>query len=126
MWLAANQNRLNDINVYPVPDGDTGHKHGSHDDVYLTGIAWQFQGFKHRNSCYRFQTIEKHAQRMNSPQFAIAHVESRKTAEWYAERIGSRYPQSEILTTAASPVLGAHAGPGAAAVAILDHSPGTA
>jgi|Deesub1362B_J571_1020462.scaffolds.fasta_scaffold02156_3 hypothetical protein len=64
--------------------------------------------------------VFREADKMASPQFAVVHVEAPETAEWYRQRIEERYGKRDILVMKASPVLGAHAGPGAAAVAVMD------
>ena len=60
------------------------------------------------------------SKKMIAPKFAIAHVETLSTAEWYHQKILARYPDQEIIIMPVSPALGAHAGPGAAAVAVMD------
>ncbi len=64
--------------------------------------------------------VFKTARKMKRPQFAIVHVETPDTAEWYREKIQAEFETDEIIVMPASPALGAHAGPGAAAVTILD------
>lgn len=66
------------------------------------------------------ELIFSESQKMKNPKFAIAHVEAHKTAEWYHQKILDKYPGQDIMILPASPALGAHTGPGAAAVAVLD------
>jgi DegV family protein with EDD domain len=51
--------------------------------------------------------------------FGIAHADALESAEVLAREIRARYPSCDVLILEASPVLGAHGGPGALAVAVL-------
>lgn len=51
--------------------------------------------------------------------FAVAHADAAEDAESLAREIRSRYPSSDVMILECSPVLGAHAGPGALGVAVL-------
>ncbi len=66
------------------------------------------------------ELVVEEAAKMQNPQFSITHVESPGTAEWYRQEIKEIFDKDEIIVMPASPALGAHAGPGAAAVAVMD------
>jgi len=51
--------------------------------------------------------------------FGIVHADALEGAERLAAQIRNRYPRSDVMIQEASPVLGAHAGPGALGVAVL-------
>ena len=51
--------------------------------------------------------------------FMVAHAEGIETAGYYAAQIRKHFEVSEVPIVSVSPALGAHAGPGAAAVAFL-------
>lgn len=63
--------------------------------------------------------LEKKTRGCKNRKFAIVHVAAPKIAEWYAKQIQERFGQRSEFIMEASPALGAHAGPGAAAVAVL-------
>ena len=67
------------------------------------------------NLCERF--IE--SRKFTSVRFGVAHAAAPDKAEWYVREIRSRFGVDDVLVVEASPTLGAHAGPGAAAVAVL-------
>ncbi len=66
------------------------------------------------------QYVFREARKMKKPQFGIVHVEAPETAEWYRQRIHEEFGVEDILVMPAAPVLGAHGGPGTAAVAVMD------
>lgn len=66
--------------------------------------------------------ILKEAGSMKNPCFAIVHVECPDTAAWYEEALKRHSGQDHIIVMPVSPVLGAHVGPGAAAVSVVDAS----
>ena len=66
------------------------------------------------------QYVFKEARKMKKPTFGIVHVEAPETAAWYKEQIEAAFHPEEILVMPAAPVLGAHGGPGTAAVALMD------
>ncbi len=51
--------------------------------------------------------------------FGVAHAAAPEKADWYVREIQTRFGVDDILVVEACPTLGAHAGPGAAAVAVL-------
>jgi DegV family protein with EDD domain len=51
--------------------------------------------------------------------FAVTHADASEEADALAREIRSRYPSSDVMILECSPVLGAHAGPGALGVAVL-------
>ncbi len=57
-------------------------------------------------------------------QFAVTHADAPEEADALAREIRARYPSSDIMILECSPVLGAHAGPGALGVAVLPAAPG--
>ena len=64
--------------------------------------------------------VIRNAARMREPMFAIAHSATPKLAQHYAGLLSGRFPQASVLITEVGPALGAHAGPGGAAIAALD------
>ncbi|MDZ7412218.1 MAG: DegV family EDD domain-containing protein [candidate division KSB1 bacterium] len=66
-----------------------------------------------------------HARRFADPKFAVAHSHAPHLGQWLATRIEAATGQQGIWVLDASPVLGAHVGPGAAAVAVLGMEPAT-
>jgi hypothetical protein len=55
----------------------------------------------------------------SSQRFGIAHADALEEAEDLARRVRARYPSSDVMIVECSPVLGAHAGPGAIGIAVL-------
>lgn len=55
----------------------------------------------------------------SSQRFGIAHADALEEAEELARGVRARYPSSDVLIVECSPVLGAHAGPGAIGIAVL-------
>ncbi len=51
--------------------------------------------------------------------FGVAHCDSAPLAEHLAREIRERYPESDVMIVECGPALGAHAGPGTVAVAVL-------
>jgi DegV family protein with EDD domain len=51
--------------------------------------------------------------------FAVAHADEPEAAEILAREIRGHYPSSDVMVLECSPVIGAHAGPGALGVAVL-------
>ncbi|HWR41333.1 MAG TPA: DegV family protein [Patescibacteria group bacterium] len=58
------------------------------------------------------RAVEEVASCSDPDYIAVAHVEARETAETVREQLRQRYPDRDISLTEASPVLGAHLGPG--------------
>ena len=54
-----------------------------------------------------------------SRRFGVAHCDAEDAAEELAREIRARYPESDVMIVECGPALGAHAGPGAVAVAVL-------
>lgn len=54
-----------------------------------------------------------------SRRFGVAHCDAEDAAEELAREIRARYPESDVMIVECGPALGAHAGPGALAVAVL-------
>jgi DegV family protein with EDD domain len=54
-----------------------------------------------------------------SRRFGVAHCDAEDAAEDLAREIRERYPESDVMIVECGPALGAHAGPGALAVAVL-------
>ncbi len=69
------------------------------------------------------QVIEKRTRRYADRRFAIVHVAAPQIAHWYARRIEEKFGKKPEFILEAAPVLGAHGGPGAAAVAVLGINP---
>ncbi len=65
------------------------------------------------------KVAEKRTRRFARRRFAVVHVAAPEIAEWYARRIEEKFGQKPEFILEAAPALGAHGGPGAAAVAIL-------
>ena len=63
--------------------------------------------------------MDKQTSLYKKRKFAIVHVAAPEIAEWYAKRIEEIFRQKAEFIMEASPALGAHAGPGAAAIAVL-------
>ncbi len=62
----------------------------------------------------------RRASSMSHPIFAISHSDAPDLVRQYELALRDRFPGSEILTAAAAPALGSHAGPGGATIAVLD------
>ena len=60
------------------------------------------------------------ARTMDTPAFVLAHSDAIELATCYAEALRRCFPESLVMVTDATPALGAHAGPGGAAIAVLD------
>ena len=54
-----------------------------------------------------------------SRRFGVAHCDAEDSADELARQIRERYPESDVMIVECGPALGAHAGPGALAVAVL-------
>lgn len=65
----------------------------------------------------------KLAKRMHSPAFVVTHSAAPELAQHYAEILQELFPGSVVMQAAAAPALGSHAGPGGAAIAVLDAEP---
>ncbi|MCR4438689.1 MAG: DegV family protein [bacterium] len=63
--------------------------------------------------------VLRHARRFAAPRFAVAHSHAPELGNWLAARLEAATGQQGIWVVDAAPVLGAHVGPGAAAVAVL-------
>ncbi|MCK4394756.1 DegV family EDD domain-containing protein, partial [Candidatus Bipolaricaulota bacterium] len=63
------------------------------------------------------------AQEMGAPIFIVAHAAAPKLAQHYAGALHRGFPASTVMVTDAAPALGSHAGPGGAAIAVLDTEP---
>ncbi len=63
------------------------------------------------------------AKKMDAPAFILAHSDAVELATRYANSLRHRFPRSLVMVTNATPALGAHAGPGGAAIAVLDAGP---
>jgi len=63
--------------------------------------------------------LDKQTRSYRKRKFAIVHVAAPEIAKWYAKRIEDLFRQGVEFIMEASPALGAHAGPGAAAIAVL-------
>jgi len=63
------------------------------------------------------------ASKMDAPAFILAHSDAVELATRYAESLRHRFPESLVMVTDATPALGAHAGPGGTAIAVLDAGP---
>lgn len=64
--------------------------------------------------------VTKIAWGMEKPAFVIAHSTAPKLAQHYAEVLSDTFPTSSVMMAETAPALGAHAGPGGAAIAVLD------
>jgi len=63
--------------------------------------------------------MDKQTRLYENRKFAIVHVAAPEIAEWYAKQIEEIFGKRAEFIMEASPALGAHAGPGAAAIAVL-------
>lgn len=54
--------------------------------------------------------------------FMVAHTDAVEQAEWLVAQLRQRFSEEDIPIVEAAPVLGVHAGPGAAAVALLGYN----
>lgn len=63
------------------------------------------------------------AEKMDAPTFILAHSDAVELATHYAKSLRHRFPRSLVMVTNATPALGAHAGPGGTAIAVLDAAP---
>lgn len=63
------------------------------------------------------------AEKMDAPTFILAHSDAVELATRYAKSLRHRFPGSLVMVTDATPALGAHAGPGGTAIAVLDAGP---
>ncbi len=70
-----------------------------------------------------FGLAVKQAERMTAPAFVVAHSAAPALAQHYAERLTQRFPASTVMTADAGSALGAHAGPGGAAIAVSESGP---
>lgn len=70
-----------------------------------------------------FSFVTELAQEMGAPMFIVAHSAAPKLASRYAEALNRGFPASRVMVTDAAPALGSHAGPGGAAIAVLDTEP---
>jgi len=67
-----------------------------------------------------FKLTEKLLKTKKYPKFIVSHVTAIEAAEYYVSQLRKTFNiKNDIPIVSASPVLGAHAGPGAAAIAIL-------
>jgi DegV family protein with EDD domain len=64
-----------------------------------------------------------HARRYADPRFAVAHSHAPELGRWVAAELEAATGQRGIWVLDAAPVLGAHVGPGAAAIAVLGMEP---
>jgi len=62
-------------------------------------------------------------QEMGAPIFIVAHAAAPKLAQHYAGALHRGFPAATVMVTDAAPALGSHAGPGGAAIAVLDTEP---
>jgi DegV family protein with EDD domain len=60
------------------------------------------------------------ASRLRRPRFAVAHADAIEAARGLEGDLRKRFPEAEILVEEVGPVLGAHGGPGAVAVAVAE------
>lgn len=60
------------------------------------------------------------AMEMREPMFAIAHSAAPMLAQHYVDLLSDQFPHTSTMVSEAAPALGAHAGPGGAAIAVLD------
>ena len=72
---------------------------------------------KVRNKVY--ELAENYAATIKNPRFGIAHVMNTELAERYKNSLQNRFQTRDIFIVPASPVLGAHVGFGACAIAVL-------
>ena len=66
------------------------------------------------------RSAARSADGLECPVFAISHTDAPELAERLANELERRFPAAEILVAQAAPALGSHAGPGGAALAVLD------
>lgn len=77
---------------------------------------------KKRNRKKMLKHTLNHADKLEKPQFIIAHANSEQTAQKYAKTLKRRYNLDEIPIVSASPLLISHCGPGTIAISCLDES----
>lgn len=65
------------------------------------------------------QLALRHARQYAAPRFAVAHSHAPELGQWLATQLEAQTGQRGIWVLDAAPALGAHVGPGAAAVAVL-------
>ncbi len=78
--------------------------------------------FGHSNALRRVvELVRDHASGKPKPRFGIAHANAIGIADWYARELSKYFEldRNDILITDVSTVIATHAGPGAAAVAVL-------
>jgi DegV family protein with EDD domain len=95
--------------------------HGDVGKAARAGIGFGFM--RAREKMLRF--LERDGAALPGAEISIAHCDALRAAERVAEEISRRFgiPVESIPITACSPVLAAHAGPGAVAVALLPPDP---
>ncbi|MEA3356167.1 MAG: DegV family protein [Candidatus Bipolaricaulota bacterium] len=70
-----------------------------------------------------FKFVYKLAKKMHAPAFVVTHSAAPELAQHYSEALHDLFPGSVVMVAAAAPALGSHAGPGGAAIAVLDTEP---
>jgi DegV family protein with EDD domain len=71
-----------------------------------------------------FDLIRRDAVTLRNLRFAVTHANAHELAEHYAQQIRREFEVQDVMIVEASPALGAHAGPGAVAVALSGHPRG--
>ncbi len=67
------------------------------------------------------QLVQKTSQEYRQVKFMVAHAMAYDKAAWYVEKLREMFQVENIPIVDAAPVLGVHAGPGAAAIAMLGY-----
>ncbi|NUO84169.1 DegV family protein, partial [candidate division KSB1 bacterium] len=65
------------------------------------------------------ELVKREAMGKRNLRFMVAHANAPETAAFYANALRKHFELREVPIVSVSPALGAHAGPGAAAVAFL-------
>jgi len=81
----------------------------------VVGKAFSLRGMVRK----LWRLVESKARGLRNLRFAVAHADCPETANWYVEKIKERFGVEEVMVVEAAVVLGAHAGPGASAIAFL-------
>jgi len=63
------------------------------------------------------------AEKMASPLFSLSHTAAPELAEAVERELRQRFPSSTFMVSDTSPAIGAHAGPGGLAIAVIDSAP---
>ncbi len=141
-WAQQQRSELNRINVFPVPDGDTGKlaELGQGPDEIVaeldriraqSGILFTVETFDRllasgrvgRGRALLGVMAEDMGAEPDKVRFGIVHVGAPDIVSDVRERLIERYGEVEILSAPATPVISTHLGTGAWGVAYLVEDP---